>query len=370
MKWLICSILVFVFLGFASAATVFYDGFESGSFVGWNMSTSWAGNNWTVNQTDPYAGNWSAESNPQDNHINVSVIEKGISTFGYDNITFSYYRKLVGLDASNTFRVRWFNGTGWNYVENTNTTINDSNYSLMSFVLPASAWNNYGFKIRFECSANAQNEYCRVDDVLVTGDPINLLPNYVGSFDYMPGQTYSVFVDQNAQRIVFTGANVSNQNSVFIVPYNYQGFSKRVNYVWFSGWFDNQSLYMNQYVGTGAQYLTNISVYYASGYYTGQIYLPNSVYMGINIPILVGLAVSLPTGQTTFNPYSYSGALRTSFIDNSLGVAGHSYGAVLYQTKLLNNSINDSTLEVTEWVKEDLASNGLNPRWTVPLTAI
>jgi len=370
MKLLIWVTLFFYLLGTVSASTIFYDGFESGNLSGWNLDPSTNGVNWTDSQSDVYAGNWSAQSHTLS--ASLSTMTKSINATGYLNITLSYYRKLVGLDASDRFRARWFDGSNWVSVEDTSgTAVNNSNYVFMNFSLPANVYNNPQFAIRFDCNAQSSDEYCRVDDVLVTGQPIIPLTNYIGFFDYMPGQTYSVFIDQNAGHVVFTGSNISNQNVVFIVPilpyYSQNHLSKRINYVWFDGWFDNQSLYLNQYVGINstvtapAVQLSNPDLYYSS------LIIPGIPYLGLsNEP--VDVTINSVAGMSKLYPIAYPLSLVSySFIDSIWNTAGHAYGPELFETRLIQAG-NSSTISVSQWVKEDLGYNGMNPKWTVPLT--
>lgn len=372
-KSFVIILFAFIFLGTVSATTLFSDGFESGTLNGWVLTVN---NNsttdyWTANVTDPFIGNWHAQSRPTDNSPQpASVMEKNAGTESYSNITFSYYRKLVGLDASDEFRTRWFNGTTWFILENSpEKSINDMNYSFRSYSLPASANNNPNLKIRFECSASISNEYCRVDNVLVAGQPIkNLAGNYAGSFEHIPNNWYSVFINQTQNTLTFKGLNDSNQYDLFVVPFNSQGFSKRINYVWFNGWFNSSNLYISQYVGTGAQYYGSAFQAY-SGFYIGQVLLPNSVYVGITSPILVNVTADFNYNKNTFDPVAYPGMQNLAYIDSIWNSSGHAYGPVLYQAQILPSGVNGS-VEVSEWVKEDLASNGINPTWNVPLTAV
>src|SRR3989344_7700821 len=97
-KVLLISIILAIQL--SSAATIFSDDFESGSLSGLTLSKAAGANDWTASQTDPFAGSWHAQSQPQSTTEPASVIEKTISTSSYSSITFNYTRKLIGLDAA------------------------------------------------------------------------------------------------------------------------------------------------------------------------------------------------------------------------------------------------------------------------------
>jgi hypothetical protein len=98
-------------------------------------------------------------------------MEKAVSTSGYGTVTVSYARRLVGLDVADEFKAKWFDGTAWNVMEQTgSSSANDAAYVQKQYVLPASAGDNPAFAIKFECTAGATSEYCRVDNVEITGE--------------------------------------------------------------------------------------------------------------------------------------------------------------------------------------------------------
>jgi len=147
--------------------SVFFDDFESG-LGNWATTAVSGGNSWNIATTDSYQGSY-AESNPMSTTDPASILERGISTVGYGNIKVSYYRKLVGLDVADDFQAKWFDGVNWNVLEQTNS-VNDASYVYKEFVLPATSYNNSNFRIRFECTAGAVSEFCRVDNVNIIGN--------------------------------------------------------------------------------------------------------------------------------------------------------------------------------------------------------
>ncbi|MEK6917959.1 MAG: BPL-N domain-containing protein [Nanoarchaeota archaeon] len=151
-----------------NVTNIFYDDFESG-LGNWATTAVSGGNSWNIATTDPYQGSY-AESNPMSTTDPASILEKGISTVGYGNIKVSYYRKLVGLDIADEFQAKWFDGVNWNILEQTGSnSADDVSYLYKEFNILAMAYNNSNFKIRFECTAGAVSEFCRVDNVLVSG---------------------------------------------------------------------------------------------------------------------------------------------------------------------------------------------------------
>ena len=275
--------------------------------------------------------------------------------------------------SGDEFQVEWFNGSEWSQVENTpEIVINDSAYVFKNFSLPASANNKSNFAIRFECSANAMNEYCRVDDVLVTGDTVDTLnssnQDYYGYIEYMPNYNYYFYINESSNKISFNGINATNENDFHLISYDSSNnFVRRINYVWFNGWFDSSSLYLNQYVGLGAAHYSN-AIEVSPGIFVGSIVFPSLPYFGVNYSIPFNVVFDTNLQKSTV--YSTNASfVSVSPIDSVWNTGGHAYGQMLFQTKLVFSG-NQPMIEVEEWVKEDLVANGLSPRWVSPLIAL
>ncbi|MDO8574750.1 MAG: hypothetical protein Q7R61_00495, partial [bacterium] len=169
----IIVIISLFFINLASGLNLFSDTFESGNLNGWNLTSLSGASNWTASTTNPMNGSFHAQSQPQSTTEPASVIDRTISTAGYQNITFSYYRKLVALDGPDEFKARWDNGSGWTTIEETlSASANDASYLFRSFNLTVASSDNANFKIRFECTAGAISEFCRVDNVSISGNII------------------------------------------------------------------------------------------------------------------------------------------------------------------------------------------------------
>jgi len=148
----------------SQTGVIMSDDFEDGSISDWTLSG--AGQMWTASTANPYQGTYHAQAQPRTTTEPGSVMEKTVSTVGYENIKLSYYRRLVGLDPADEFKAKWFDGSSWNVLEQTGSnSADDTSYVYKEFNLPSSAANNPNFKIRFECTAGAVSEYCRVDNV-------------------------------------------------------------------------------------------------------------------------------------------------------------------------------------------------------------
>jgi len=151
----------------------FFTGFEDGNLNEWTLITASGAENCTASTIDPMNGTFHAECQPRDTTEPASIMEIGIDTAGYENITFSYYRKLVGLDVADEFKARWNDSISLITVEETlGNSVNDADYFFRTFNLSSTADDNPNFKIRFECTAGAVSERCRIDNVTVQGNAI------------------------------------------------------------------------------------------------------------------------------------------------------------------------------------------------------
>ncbi len=199
MKFKFFIILIIFFgllcINIGSAAVIFdSNGFESGTLSGWNLTNAAGARNWTANQTDPYQGLWYAQAHPGSTSEPASVLARDISTSGYQNITFRYYRKLVGIDAADEFQSEWYNGTGWTILEQTaGASANDASYLFSEYNLTTVANNNLDFRIKFECTAGAVSEYCRVDNLTLVGNAtLDTTPPIV-TINFPANTTYNSF---------------------------------------------------------------------------------------------------------------------------------------------------------------------------------
>ncbi|MDO8509064.1 MAG: PRC-barrel domain-containing protein [Nanoarchaeota archaeon] len=179
-KYLISFLLSLLIIQSASAVLIFSDDFESGNIQEWNKTNSAGARNWTANQTDVFQGSWHAQSQPQSTTQPASVLQINISTLNYQDISLFYYRRLVGIDSADEFQMEWYNGTTWEILESTGgSSANEASYSLKNFNLSSHANDNPYLQIKFECTAGATSEYCRIDNVSLTGNliPDSIFPN-------------------------------------------------------------------------------------------------------------------------------------------------------------------------------------------------
>ncbi|MEK6858737.1 MAG: PRC-barrel domain-containing protein [Nanoarchaeota archaeon] len=170
---LLLAALLFIVLPLASAATLFFDGFESGTPIqnGWNLRSISAAQNWTNSKVNPFQGLRHAQSRPLSTTVPASVMWINVSTVGYTNVSVSYFVRRVGLDGPDEFNVTWHNGTVWVMLEQTgSSSANDAAYVMRNWSLGVAASNKLNLTIRFECTAGAATEFCRIDNFNITGN--------------------------------------------------------------------------------------------------------------------------------------------------------------------------------------------------------
>jgi len=145
-------------VGMASAATIFSADFNGTSLSDWTATTGWSD-----------AGDY-AES-----IVNMgAVLSRTISTSGYASIIVSYNRQLGDAwESNNNFSVSWsIDGTNFNTLEEItgDDDPNDASFVSRSYPLPSTAEDNSNFILRINCATDAAtSEFCRVDNVLVSG---------------------------------------------------------------------------------------------------------------------------------------------------------------------------------------------------------
>ncbi|VGO11753.1 Arylsulfatase [Pontiella desulfatans] len=141
----------------AASSELFADGFEGGFTPIW-ASTAYL-------SSTSYEGAKAAKMN------NADYVETGVDTTGYSGIRISYARKTDGLSAGSSFTSEWYDGTGWNTIENLSSGFTP--WQVVSQIgLPAGADHNPNFRIRFR--VNAGSDYGYVDSVVVEGAPDTL----------------------------------------------------------------------------------------------------------------------------------------------------------------------------------------------------
>jgi len=148
---------------------LFTDDFELGTLNAKEWVLNSTGDYWGASTDNPMNETYHAQAH-QTGAGDLSYMEVSIDTSGHTNISFSYYRKLVGLDTADDFAAEWYSGSGWVQIEQLGGGIEDNAaYVFKTFNLTSTANDNPNFKIRFMCENGAVSEYCRIDNVTVKG---------------------------------------------------------------------------------------------------------------------------------------------------------------------------------------------------------
>lgn len=143
--------------GAPAPATLFSDGFESGSFGagGWTTTGSPV-----VTTLAAHAGAYGGRLR------STSSITRLVSTVGYTSVTVRYDRVTSGLDAGENLYVEWSpDGTSWSAIETTRAT----SWSSQSFLLPPGAGGQSGFRVRFRTNGSQTIERADLDAITILG---------------------------------------------------------------------------------------------------------------------------------------------------------------------------------------------------------
>ncbi len=192
-------------------ALLWIDGFESGGFTAGGWSTS---SDASVKAAAAYSGSYGAQLKKS------AAIVKTVSTVGYTNIYVKYARKTNAMVDGEFLAVKWFDGSTWHSLEETQ----DTEWAEQDWELDSDADENPDFQIRFVTNADKNNEYACIDDVEITGTPSgmsaggmstartmhvdSIVVSYV-ELDYgiKKGLAEVVIVDNNGRAV--TGATVT-----------------------------------------------------------------------------------------------------------------------------------------------------------------
>jgi hypothetical protein len=144
-------LVVGVFPMTVSAATLFSDSFETGNFSSWTSND----NDWSVTSGSGHDG--SKKASVSDQGASDDMLQKDVSTAGYESVVLSYYYKTAQpLESSDHVRVEWYNGSTWIEVADY-FSINNGSWTAATHNLAAGASNLASFKIRFRASGLEDN---------------------------------------------------------------------------------------------------------------------------------------------------------------------------------------------------------------------
>ena len=159
---------------FAHAATdtLFEDGFESGDFSKWSLTSNldW----FTVDYTaSAHSGDYRAEARGRINALAVNA--KYLSTEGYENVSLSFwYNVYKTLEEGESFVVDYYDGSSWQNLMTIDENTPATDWQEWSGTLPAAAYDNPDFALRMGIIAgSATSDIVRIDDVLITGETLS-----------------------------------------------------------------------------------------------------------------------------------------------------------------------------------------------------
>lgn len=156
----------------AEAATpevLFSDGFEDGDFSNWStVDPEWK----TINSSD-VEGSWKARAGAG-MAATSSVLVKYIDTTDYQNISISFSHKDNGLEEVDSVQLQTtYTGGGAWIGPNTELKGSDSGWSQQNIGFTnTTADDKANFGIRFVADLDAKSDEFDLDDVVVTGEPI------------------------------------------------------------------------------------------------------------------------------------------------------------------------------------------------------
>ncbi|MFB3883169.1 MAG: hypothetical protein ACE149_18020, partial [Armatimonadota bacterium] len=153
-------------------ATIFSDNFET-ALSGWSLT----GNvSWYTGS--PKNGTHSVR------FTRVGGVERLVSTVGYEDVTVSFALAAGGLEGySETVSALWYDGTTWTVLKRIRGSDSENDRVLRnySYLLPAAANDSPYLRVRFAVSANHGHDFGYVDDVVVTGQPMQRTLSLTGS---------------------------------------------------------------------------------------------------------------------------------------------------------------------------------------------
>lgn len=100
-------------------------------------------------------------------------MQKTISTVGYHNIVVRVYMGAESFEASEAFKLFWWNGSRWVLLKviTNGSTEEDGQLHFLEFLLPSGADNKSTFKLAFNLQTSDTSDYGYIDDVEVWGTP-------------------------------------------------------------------------------------------------------------------------------------------------------------------------------------------------------
>lgn len=159
----------------AAAATILFEnGFEEGDFSAWDLS----GADWTLvkNSGGAHSGEYRAEG--EGGETTGSVLVKYLDVSGFENITLSFWYQLPGngFESGEDMDVDYTldGGVTWSNLKRFLDGDEIDEWTFYEAMLPAGANDDSHFGIRFQTNAANASDIFKLDDVLLTGESIEV----------------------------------------------------------------------------------------------------------------------------------------------------------------------------------------------------
>lgn len=160
---------LFCLIPFVSAATVFTDGFEDGTFTKWTDggATTWSmgtsstpGSPWA-----PHAGTYMAYANSGDDG-SLTTDNIDCSTGGVTGIRVQFYYMEDDVDAADNFYLYYFDGTNYDFILDLQTATEDT-WLLYDQTTTDAQYRVSNFRVRITATSPDSGEATFIDDVTV-----------------------------------------------------------------------------------------------------------------------------------------------------------------------------------------------------------
>lgn len=149
------------------AATIFTDGFETGSFANWTSNTNW------TTSTTAHTGTYSARMNNT-----TCTLDKLVDTSGRTSVTLTFWVYGASSTTSSDYlRVNFIDNSGVTH-QVWNKTLQDRLQTWTKYTVPidAATYGPFGASTHFQIVGHVSNlstsYYQRVDDVTLVGDAV------------------------------------------------------------------------------------------------------------------------------------------------------------------------------------------------------
>lgn len=189
--WLAVVIFFLVVFQTARAETIWGEGFESHDFAGWSFDPEWS-----LGHTSQsvHSGEWAADIRGPTSEPEGSVLECGISTTGFQDISLGIWGKVrEGLESADSISVEWWSGESWSIMLSY-SGIPAGDWQYASVTLPPAAGDNGDFRLRLRATLSGTTDRMNFDDLILSGvlipEPTSALLLFLGTLALLTHRHY------------------------------------------------------------------------------------------------------------------------------------------------------------------------------------